>query len=110
MILGGAGMAFANEQWLINAGITEALGTVHMLGYITLVMGLAMLIVGFLLWSGKKIAWYLAVVVFIADIAMSVYNVITGAPITSVIVTIVVAAIVLFYLFTPKVKTFYSVG
>jgi hypothetical protein len=110
MIFGGAAMAFANEQWLIDAGITDALGTVHMLGYVTLVLGLAMLIVGFLLWTGKTIAWYLAVIIFIANVAMSIYNVITGAPITSAVIPIVVAAIVLFYLFTPKVKAFYSVG
>ena len=108
-LIGGVTLAFASEQLLIDSGITDSLGTVHMLGYISLILGLVMFIVGYLLWTGKRIAWFLAVALFLINIGMAIFNIITGASVSSYIITIAVAAIVLFYLFTPKVKAFYSV-
>ena len=109
MLFGGITSAIISEAEFLKLNVDVTYEAFKTAGYIALVSGLLMFVVGFLLWTGKKIAWYLAVVVFIFEIVVAIYNIITTGQYT-VVVSIVIAAIVLFYLFTPKVKAFYSVG
>ena len=108
MLFGGITSAFISETEFLKLNVDVTYDAFRTAGYIALITGLVVLIVGVLLWTGRRIAWYLAVVVFLVEIVVAIYNLIMGN--YAVIVSIIIAALVLYYLFTPKVKAFYSVG
>lgn len=100
-ILGGA-LAASGEA---AGGIFGGLMAVFGIG--TLGIGIAEIIVGWGLWGLKPWAWMVAVILFIANIALSLLTALGGGDLISLntIVGIAIPAIILYYLMTPPVKT-----
>ncbi len=81
------------------------------LGGITLLLGVAFLVLailelafGFGAWTLKPWAWTLGVASQVLSLILIVINIATGSSITSQIVGIIIAGVILYYLFTPGVK------
>lgn len=83
------------------------LSSMHTLGYMMIVGGIAAFIVGYALWKGWTIAWYLTVILFIAGIISSIYSIVIGA--WPSVITIAIILILTYYMFRPKVKEFFKV-
>ena len=75
--------------------------------WVAIIIGLFMIIVGYALWNGWTIAWYLGLILFAINIIMGVYRAILKD--YSGVLSIIIAIIVIWYLFQPKVKTFFKV-
>jgi hypothetical protein len=86
------------------------------LGSLAFVVGGAQLVVGALYlafaigaWGGRPWAWATGIVVALANIVLPIIWVIIGAStIPSVAVSIVIAAVILYYLNQPNVKRFFG--
>ena len=95
---------------LEDAGIPTdglTLSFLKSIGLIVLALCAFTLLIGFALWKGWTIAWYLAVILFILGIGFSLLAVIGGAFFSIVAAGIV--ALLLYYLFRPDVKEFFKV-
>jgi len=108
-IITGIGSAFISEADFLTLNVDVTYDAFRMAGYVALATGLVLLVVGFLLWTGQKVAWYIAVIVFLIEIVVAIYNIITTKNFV-IAVNIAISALVLFYLFTPKVRAFYGVS
>lgn len=99
-ILGGA-LAASGEA---AGGIFGGLMAVFGIG--TLGLGVAEIIVGWGLWGLKPWAWMVSVILFIANIALSLLTALGGNNLISLntIVGIAIPAIILYYLMTQPVK------
>ncbi len=103
-LVGGAGAVF-------GGGIAAAAGFVQISGLVT-VMGLAVvalavvsLALAYGFWTLKPWAWQLGIVLEVVNVAVSVLQVIFGgAGFASILGTLVVAGIILWYLNTPDVR------
>jgi len=104
-LAGGALLAFAD---IVPEGSTLALSAVHTLGYVTLAIGLLTLIVGIALWKGWTIAWYLGLILFGINAVMGIINIVINKSYSPVL-SVVIAVIVIYYLFRPHVKEFFKV-
>lgn len=87
------------------------------MGYGGLVVGIVTLIIGLAIWRGWSIAWYIAVILYILSIIGSIYTLYTlysgGAEVAAMVtplIPLVIAALIVYYLFRPKVKEFFTVG
>lgn len=99
-VIGGAINAFNGIQ-LIGLGIGSFIG---ILALLVLVLGVAELAFGYGAWTLQPWAWQLGVGVAGGLILLNILFIIAGAPITSVIISMIVAAALLYYLFTPEIK------
>jgi len=100
-VLGGAGAA-AGE-----AGGGMFGGLLALFGIGTLGIGVAEVIVGWGLWGLKPWAWMVAVILFIANIALTVLTALGANSLISLstLIGVAIPAIILYYLMTPPVKT-----
>ena len=87
-------------------GIFAALLGMGLLGPIGAVLGIVNIIIGIGLIVGWKPMWYLGVIFTIIDLIVSIFMVLVIIGIIPLIINIVI----LYYLFTPKVKLFFGVG
>ena len=109
-ILSGALFAFAGIEidGLDIGSITDFVG----IGL--LIMGLIVFIIGYAIWSGWTIAWYVAVILYIISAIMSIISLVSaitggGSVGFAMIVPLVITILILYYLFRPKVKEFFKV-
>lgn len=72
-----------------------------------IVIGVISLIIAGGFWNGWKIMWYLGVIFSILSLIGSIVSVFTGA--IPMIVSAVIDALILYYLFRPGVKAFFGV-
>ncbi|MDR2698897.1 MAG: hypothetical protein LBB30_04395 [Candidatus Methanoplasma sp.] len=87
-------------------------------GYGGFILGFVTLIIGIAIWRGWTIAWYIAVVLYafgvIGSLASIIMLALDGADMAVVvapfIVPLIIGILILYYLFRPKVKTFFGVG
>jgi hypothetical protein len=96
--LGGASAAGAAGQGAALGGLAAILGGV---GLLTSLLSLAF---GIGAWMLKPWAWTLGIVAEGLSILLSVFAIISGSSIGSQIVSIVIAAAIIYYLMTPTVK------
>lgn len=76
-------------------------------GVPVIVIGVISLILAGGFWNGWKIMWYLGVIFSILSLIGSIVSVFTGA--IPMIVSAVIDALILYYLFRPGVKAFFGV-
>ncbi len=89
----------------VATGVDGGLGGITLLlGVAFLVLALLELAFGFGAWTLKPWAWTLGVASQVLSLILIVINIATGSPITSQIVGIIIAAVILYYLFTPNVR------
>lgn len=103
------GLALTTEISALAAmGFTNA-GTINAVEGLEAVLGVVSLVLGYGLWTGKEWAWLLAVVFSVVSIILAavVYAILPISPAGSVL-SVVIALIVLFYLYRPQVKEFFG--
>lgn len=69
----------------------------------TIIIGLVWLILGYGLWKGIKIFWYIGVIFSAINIIWGIYDIVVGGS-TELVVSIIINLIILWYLFRSKVK------
>jgi len=77
------------------------------LGVFLVVIGALALLVGWGLWTGKGWAWWLTVILQALNIVLSLASLALGELTT--IVSLIIAAIILYYFFKPHVKAYFGV-
>jgi uncharacterized membrane protein HdeD (DUF308 family) len=97
LLLGGAVIAGSDGG--------TGLGTLALLiGLAFLVLSILELAFGFGAWTLKPWAWTLGIASQVLSLILSVIYIATGSSIGSQIVSIIIAAVILYYLFTPPVR------
>lgn len=76
------------------------------IGVILILIGLFQLFVAWGLWSGKKWAWFLALIFGILGVLFGLVGLI-GGNITSVL-SLLISAVIVYYLYTQPVKAFFG--
>jgi hypothetical protein len=99
-IIGGI-FGIIGSLGLLSLGLGSFLGIVAIL---LLIIYIAELAFGYGAWTLQPWAWTLGVGIGGALIAMNVLYFFAGASIVSVIIGIIIAAAILYYLFTPEVR------
>lgn len=102
-VLGGVSVVFLGG---VVATVTGGLGAiVSLLGLLLLILSVVELALAYGFWTLKPWAWQLGFVLEAASVALSVLQLLFGgAGFGSVVITVVVAGIILYYLNTPDVR------
>jgi len=102
-VLGGLG---ALGVGVLLTAVTGVGGLFQVLGILVLVLGIAELAIGYGFWTLKPWAWTFALVAFVADIVIEVLRFLSwgGYGFTGPLVSIVITAIVIYYLNQPNVR------
>ncbi len=102
-VLGGLGALGLGAIFTAATGVG---GFFQILGILILVLGIAELAIGYGFWTLKPWAWTFALVAFVVDIIIELLRFLSwgGYGFTSVIVSIVLTAIVIYYLNQPNVR------
>ena len=77
-------------------------------GVIICILGLVAIVVGWGFWTGKQWAWIVGVIYFIVDIAVSAVSMVWPVWSPSGVVGVIIAAVILYYLFRPNVKAWFG--
>jgi hypothetical protein len=85
-----------------DAGAVSGLTTI--LGVVTLIVALLDLAFAIGAWGLKPWAWILGIIGQGVNLILIVVNVLQGSPISGQIVSIVISAIIIYYLMTPDIK------
>ncbi len=103
-ILGGLALgAMAGAGGLSGMEGMEGLGPLMAYGStMAIIMGLINLIIAYGLWNGKSWAWWLTVVFAALNALMSL--------VSMMIVSLVIAAVIIWYMLRPHVKAFFGVS
>jgi len=102
-LIGGVGMI-----WLAGAAdwagvIDFSSSIITALGVYSVIVGLLTLVVVFLLWTGNKLGWYLAIILLVLNAIQGIISLPTG------ILTLIIMAILIWYFFRPNVKEYFGV-
>ena len=100
-IIGIVGLAGGIWQIIDTGANPDIVGSV--------IVSILMLIVIYGLWKGIKVFWYLGLIFSILDIIMAAYTMIESEGINANIVPAVIDVIVICYLATPKVRTYFKI-
>jgi len=92
----------------LGAGSAALAGLATISGVVLLALGIAYLALAYGFWTLKPWAWMLGVALAVISIAWTVLNAVMSgdivAGLTGGIISIVISAIILYYLFQPNVK------
>ena len=89
--------------FLVAAG---GLFLIVIIGIVPLVIGIAYLVMAYGLWKAKKWAWIVTLIVSAISIIYSIYEIAIGH--RESIFSIIVPAIIIFYLYRPNVKAYFG--
>jgi lysylphosphatidylglycerol synthetase-like protein (DUF2156 family) len=103
LVLGGAALAALPQ--LVGLPLFGFL--LGGLGVFLVVIGALALLVGWGLWTGKGWAWWLTVILQALNIVLSLALLALGE--LTAIVSLIIAAIILYYFFKPHVKAYFGV-
>jgi len=96
-----------NSADLIGPMSEYSVSLINAIGAGYVIIGLLSLVVAFLLWTGKTIGWYLAIIYLIINAVLSIFSIFvrdyTG------VINLIIMGILIWYFFQPHVKKFYSV-
>jgi hypothetical protein len=87
-----------------STGMFASLGII--VGGFTIIIGLFQLIIAWGLWTGKKWAWFLALIFGILGVIFGILGLIGGG--LSGIISLLINAIIVYYLLRPEVKAFFG--
>lgn len=76
------------------------------LGIIAIIMGIVALAVGWGFWKGSEWGWFLGVALYAIGIILGLASLVGGNIFS--LVGIIIGALILYYLFTPNVKTWFG--
>jgi uncharacterized membrane protein (DUF2068 family) len=90
----------------ILAILTVISGIGFLVSVILVPLGIAMLVVAYGLWKGKRWAWTITLVLSFIGIALGLASIATGNIVS--IWPVIINAIVIYYLYRPNVKAFFG--
>lgn len=100
-----AGLAVLGfSGFLIGAGGGIYGGLATIVGLVILGQAVLALAFAYGAWTLKSWAWVLGVAAWVLSLILSAYSVVSGDAISNQVVSVAIALIVLYYLFTPQVK------
>ena len=107
LVAGMAMISGAQIGFLLNDGRNSSLAS--LIGVANLVVGVSSLFLAFGFWLQRSWAWGLGIAVFGLSLVVDVISVAAGvASLYSSVFLAAIAAMVLWYLYQPKVKTLYG--
>ena len=107
LVAGMAMISGAQIGFLLNDGRNSTLAS--LIGVAKLVVGVSSLVLAFGFWLQRSWAWGLGIAVFGLSLVVDVISVAAGvASFASIVFLAAIAAVVLWYLYQPKVKTLYG--
>ncbi len=84
-------------------------GLLPIYGLLLLILAVAALAFGFGAWTGKPWAWTLGIGLYALNIVLQIVFLLIGwTLISSIIIPIVIAVVIIYYLMTPDVKKFFG--
>ena len=101
LLLVGAVLVVAPDSDFADVGIS--IGALDALGFGTLIIGIFAIIVAIAFLHGWTIAWYLGILLHGIDLILSILMFPAG------ILTLMISALIIYYLFRPHVKAFFGV-
>ena len=75
-------------------------------GFILLVLGIAYLVMAYGLWNGRGWAWTITLILSVIGIIVAIASIVAGN--VSAIISIIIHAVVIYYLYRPNVKAFFG--
>jgi hypothetical protein len=91
------------------AAYAGAGGLAFVFGLVLLVLGIAELALAYGFWTAKAWGWQYGILLAVVNIVVAILEVVLGyAQIGGVIVSIVIAAILIYYLNTPDVRRYFA--
>jgi hypothetical protein len=103
-LLGGVTVVFLGGA-AAAVGVLDIGGIVAIMGVLTLALAVVSLALAYGFWTLKPWAWQLGIILEVLSIGLAVLQVLFGGSgIPSVIISIVVAGIIIYYLNTPAVR------
>ena len=107
LVAGMAMISGAQIGFLLNDGRNSTLAS--LIGVAELVVGVSSLVLAFGFWLQRSWAWGLGIAVFGLSLVVDVISVAAGvASFASIVFLAAIAAVVLWYLYQPKVKALYG--
>jgi len=106
-------ISLLSAEWIFEEIGMEVEGFV---GYGGFIIGIIILIIGIAIWRGWTVAWYIAVIIYILGLIgwlFIMFSLLTNDYATlgfASVLPILIIVLILYYLFRPKVKTFFGVG
>jgi hypothetical protein len=91
------------------ASVTGGLGgLITIIGLVALAVGIAELAVAYGFWTIKPWAWMLGIGISVANIVIAVLYVLAGYSITNEVISVVVAGVIIYYLWQPSIKAVFG--
>jgi uncharacterized membrane protein HdeD (DUF308 family) len=75
-------------------------------GFILLVLGIAYLVMAYGLWNGRGWAWTITLILSVIGIVVAIASIVAGN--VSAIISIIIHAVVIYYLYRPNVKAYFG--
>ena len=76
------------------------------IGVILLALGFAYLVMAYGLWQGRRWAWTITLILMVIGIIVAIASIVAGNGAS--IVSIIIHAVIIYYLFRPNVKAFFG--
>ena len=76
------------------------------IGVILLALGIAYLVMAYGLWNGRGWAWTITLILSAIGIVVAIASIVAGN--VSAIISIIIHAVVIYYLYRPNVKAFFG--
>jgi uncharacterized membrane protein HdeD (DUF308 family) len=76
------------------------------IGVILLALGIAYLVMAYGLWNGRGWAWTITLILSVIGIVVAIASIVAGN--VSAIISIIIHAVVIYYLYRPNVKAFFG--
>jgi hypothetical protein len=107
-LLGGIALIGLGGVAAASTGTAAYFGLGAIWGVILLATAVASLAFAYGAWTLKPWAWPLGVALQVISLVLSALTVISGGDITSQIISVVISAIILYYLFQPNIKAVFG--
>lgn len=107
-ILGGIALVGLGGLAAASTGSAAFFGLGAIWGILLLATAVASLAFAYGAWTLKPWAWPLGVALAIISLALSALTVISGGDISGQIISVVIQAIILYYLFQPSIKALFG--
>lgn len=113
--IGGVATELTNRIWeeIQEQGQTgditkeDLFNAIKMLGFLPIFGGVVNAIIGIGMWLGWRIMWYIGVVVNVLELLLALATLIFGN--FAALVTVIINGLIIYYLFRPGVKAFFSI-
>jgi hypothetical protein len=107
-LLGGIALVGLGGLAAASTGTAAYFGLGAIWGVLLLATAIASLVFAYGAWTLKPWAWPLGVALQIISLALALLTILSGGDISGQIISIVISAIILYYLFQPNIKAVFG--